>query len=158
MIVLEKEDLKSQAGMEHAFNSYFKYVELECDGTFNAMLGAKLVSCDYDKKTLTLSMDGQSWMTNPSAMLHGGVTASILDMTMGLLCRYCSGGYMTPTISMGVNYLRPGPLNKRLFIQAQVTKRGVSVCHATGSMWAEGAGDKLIATATGSYYVTRTPG
>lgn len=158
MIVLDKADLKSQEGMERAFHKYFEYVKQECDGTFNAMLGARLHTCDYEKKRIVLAMDGQDWMTNPSDMLHGGVTASILDMTMGLLCRYYSGGGMTPTISMGVNYLSPGPLGKTLYIQAEVTKAGFSVCHATGSMWAEGEEERLIATASGSYYVTHRPG
>ncbi len=158
MIVLEKEDLKSQEGMVRAFRKYFEYVKRECDGTFNAMLGAELFACDYEKKSLVLAMESKSWMTNPSDMLHGGVTASILDMTMGLLCRYCSGGYMTPTVSMEVSYLNPAPLGKTLYIQAEVTKSGFSVCHATGSMWAEGAADKLLAAAVGVYYVTRRPG
>lgn len=158
MIVLEKEDLKDQAGMERAFRQYFDYVKQNCDGTYNAMLGAELYSCDYEKKTLTLAMESQSWMTNPSEMLHGGVTASILDMTMGLLCRYCSGGYMTPTISMEVSYLNPGPLHKTLYIRAEVTKAGFTVCHAAGSIWAEGGEDRPIATAAGAYYVTRKPG
>jgi uncharacterized protein (TIGR00369 family) len=158
MIILPKEDLHDQAGMERSFRSYFEYVKQECDGTFNCMLGAELVSCDYEKKTVLLKMETQSWMTNPSNMLHGGVTASILDMTMGLLCRYCSGGYMTPTIDMSVSYLRPAPLNETLYIQAQVTHRGMSVCHATGTAWAAGAQNKPVATASGSYYVTHTPG
>ena len=157
MIVLEKADLKSQEGMARAFRKYFDYVKQECPDTFNAMLGTRLHVCDYEKKRLVLATEGQSWMTNPSDMLHGGVTASLLDMTMGLLCRYCSGGFMTPTISMSVNYLNPGPLGKTLYIQAEVTKAGFSVCHATGSMWAEGQEGRLIATASGSYYVTHRP-
>jgi uncharacterized protein (TIGR00369 family) len=158
MIVLAKEDLHSQEGMERAFHSYFAYVKEDCDGTFNNMLGAELVSCDYEGRTVLLKMDTKSWMTNPSDMLHGGVTASILDMTMGLLCRYFSGGYMTPTIDMSVSYLRPAPLNETLYIQAKVTKPGISVCHATGTAWPEGAPDKPVATSTGSYYVTHKPG
>ena len=157
MIVLEKADLKSQEGMERAFQKYFAYVKQECNGTFNAMLGTRLHACDYEKKRLVLATEGQGWMTNPSDMLHGGVTASLLDMTMGLLCRYCSGGFMTPTISMSVNYLNPGPLGNTLYIQAEVTKCGFSVCHATGSMWAEGEEGRLIATASGAYYVTHRP-
>jgi uncharacterized protein (TIGR00369 family) len=158
MIILPKEDLHDQEGMERAFQDYFKYVAQECDGTFNHMLGAALVSCDYEKKAVLLKMDTQSWMTNPSDMLHGGVTASILDMTMGLLCRYYSGGYMTPTIDMSVSYLRPAPLNETLYIQAQVTHRGMSVCHAIGTAWAANAPEKPVATSTGSYYVTHTKG
>lgn len=158
MIVLEKEDLNSQEGMERAFRKYFAYVESQCGGTFNHMLGARLEDCDYAARTILLSMETKDWMTNPGNMLHGGVTASILDMTMGLLCRYFSGGYMTPTISMEVSYLRPAPLDKTLYVRAEVTMRGFTICHAVGTAWAEGAADKPVATATGAYYVTHKPG
>lgn len=159
MIVLAKEDLKDQAGMERAFRWYFQHVsdDPDCRGTFNTMLGAGFERCDYDEKSLVVSMEAQHWMANPSSILHGGVTASILDMAMGLLCRYCSGGYMTPTIDMSVSYLRPVPLHKKLLVRADVTMSGFTICHAVGSLWAEDAPEKLLATATGSYYVTRRP-
>jgi hypothetical protein len=46
-------------------------------------------------------------------------------------------------------------MDKRLYVRADLTKRGMSVCYAVGSMWAEGAEDKLIATASAAYYVTK---
>lgn len=155
MIVLKQEDLGDQAGMERAFRSYFIDAAREYDGTFNVMLRCGLCECSYEESTVVLCLDPQSWMANPMGILHGGVTASLLDMTMGLLCRYCSGGRMTPTISMDVQYLRSGPLDRRLYIRAELTKRGMGVCYATGSMWAEGAREKLLATSSGAYYVTK---
>lgn len=159
MIVLLKEDLRDQAGMEHAFRWYFENVggDPDCSGTFNTLLDARFEACDYAKKTLVVSIEGKHWMANPGRMLHGGVTASVLDMVMGLLCRYCSGGYMTPTIDMSVSYLQPAPLGKKLLVEAQVTRRGFNVCHALGRMWAEGVKSALLATASGSYYVTHKP-
>lgn len=159
MIVLRREDLHDRAGMARAFQWYFEHVDNDpdCHGTFNTMLGCRYESCDYDGRTLVLSFEGAHWMSNPSNMLHGGVTAAVLDMAMGLLCRYCSGGYMTPTIDMSVSYLRPAPVDKRLFVEARVTRRGLNICHAVGRMWAEGAEDIELATAAGSYYVTHKP-
>ena len=159
MIVLLKEDLHDQAGMEHAFQWYFDHVaeDPDCDGTFNVMLGCRFETCDYEKRRLTISLHGAHWMSNPSNMLHGGVTAAVLDMVMGLLCRYCSGGYMTPTIDMSVSYLRPAPVDKRLMIEAELTHRGFSVCHAVARMWEEGREGNILANASGSYYVTHKP-
>ena len=158
MIILKKEDLHDQAGMERAFNNYFAYVKQNCDGTFNAMFNARLESCDYENRTVVLAVDTVNWMTNPNDMLHGGISASLLDFTMGLLCRYCSGGYMTPTVTMNVSYLRPGPIHKTVYIKAEVIHLGASVCNATGCLWAEGAPEKLIATSTGTYYVSARSG
>ena len=157
MIVMDKDDLKSQEGMERAFRAYFADMKQNHDGTFNGMLGAEFVSCDYEKKTVVVAMETKDWMTNPSNMVHGGVTASILDFTMGLLARYGTTGYMTPTISMEVSYLRPGPLDRRILVEAQISMAGFTVCHVTGKAWAEGAPEKLIATSAGAYYVTRRP-
>ena len=155
---IPKEDLKDQAGLERALNAYFDYIQTG-DGkeTFNFMLSPKLESCSYSERSMVISMEPQPWMKNPAQMIHGGITASILDFTMGILSRCCSTGYMTPTIDMTVNYLRPAPMDKRLFVKAQVTMRGMTVCHASASAWAEGDESRLVATASGSYYVTRRP-
>lgn len=157
MIVFDKADLKTQEGMERAFQHYFRWMREECDGTFNAMLGGELVSCDFEKKIVLIAMETKDWMTNPSHIVHGGITASILDFTMGLLARYCTTGYMTPTVSMEVSYLRPMPLGKTVYVEAAVTMAGFSVCHVTAKCWAEGSPEKLIATGTGAYYITRRP-
>ena len=154
MIVLDRKDLNDQAGMERALRGYFEKAAVEFAGSFNVLLGVELASCDFEKSSLVLTLEPKPWMRNPINILHGGVTATLLDMTMGMLCRYCSGGYMTPTISLDVNYLRPGPMDRRLYIRAELAKRGRSVCHAAGVLWAEGTEDRPIASASGTYYVT----
>ncbi|MBR2716633.1 MAG: PaaI family thioesterase [Oscillospiraceae bacterium] len=155
MIVLDPADLTSQEGMERSFRGYFIDAKREFDGQFNTMLHTELVDCSYDDSTLTLAMEPEPWMGNPMGILHGGITASVLDLTMGLLCRYCSGGFMTPTVSMDVQYLRAAALDRRLFIRAELTKRGMGICYAVSRLWAEDREDRLIATASGAYYVTK---
>ena len=155
MILLRKEDLHDQAGMERAFRGYFVDAAREFKGQFNTMLGTELHACDYEAGRVILCLDPKPWMGNPMGILHGGVTASLLDMTMGLLCRYYSGGAMTPTISMNVQYLHAGSLDRRLYVEAELTKCGFSICYAAGRMWAVGNEERLIATSSGSYYVTQ---
>ena len=153
MIVLNREDLGDQAGMERALGGYFTDAAALYPGSFNIMLGASLHSCDYRGAAVTLTMPPQPWMGNPMGKLHGGVSAAALDMTMGLLCRYFSGGYMTPTVSMDTQFLRPGPLDRPLYIQARLLKRGRKICCAAGSLWAEGDEGRPLVTATGTYFV-----
>lgn len=157
MILLNKADLKDQEGMERALQSYFHWMQQEGDGTFNAMLGGEFVSCDFEKKTILIAMETKPWMANPSQIVHGGITASILDFTMGILARYCTTGCMTPTISMNVEYLRPMPLNSRILVEATMTMVGFSLCHVSSRCWAEDTPEKLIAAGTGTYHVTRRP-
>ena len=158
MIYLNRDDLNSQEGMERAFRGYFEDVKTECDGTFNAMLGAELESCDYAGKRVTLRVELKSWMANPGGILHGGVSASLMDYTMGLLCRYFGGGVMTPTVSMEVSYLRPGTIGGQMLIRADMTMGGFTFCHATGAAWMDGAEDEPVCTSTGVYYVSRKSG
>ena len=158
MFTIPKEDLKDQAGLERALRSYFDYIRTdEGKETFNYLLDPQLESCDYAARTMVISMTPKPWMKNPAQMIHGGVTASIVDFTMGILCRCCSTGLMTPTIDMSVSYLRPAPIDKRLFVKATVTMRGFTVCHATAVAWAEGNEDRPVVSASGSYYVTHRP-
>lgn len=154
MITMDRRDLGDQAGMERAFRQYFKDVQTECAGTLNAMLDARFLSCDWDMRTMILRAEARSWMVNPNGILHGGVTAAYLDLAMGLLCRYCSGGRMTPTIQMDVSYLRSISPTDALCIQAEITKPGFTIFSAVGRIWAEGRPDRLLATATGSYFVS----
>ena len=149
---MKPEDLLDQAGMERAFADYFRQVSETSAGTFNDMLHPEFVRCDFDGQRVVLRVRIQKWMTNPGGILHGGIIASLLDFTMGLLCRYFSGGTMTPTVSMEVSYLRAVPMDGAICIGAQVTKRGRTFLNTLGSLWAEGAEERLLATATGVYY------
>lgn len=158
MIYLDKNDLKSQEGMERAFAGYFADVRRSCDGTFNAMLDASLERCDYAGKSLTLRMELKGWMTNPGGILHGGVSASAMDLTMGLLCRYFGGGVMTPTVSMEVSYQHPGVIGGQLLIRADLTSCGFHLCHAASRAWMEGGEDRTVCTASGVYFISRSSG
>ena len=158
MVLMDRDHLHSQEGMERAFRVYFEDVKEQCGDTFNAMLGAEFHSCDYANKSLVLRTVLQPWMSNPSGMLHGGVTASLMDLTMGLLCRYYGGGVMTPTVSMEVSYLRPGVIGQSMLVRADMTMTGFTLCHATGSAWMEGAEHEPVCTSTGVYYVSRKSG
>ena len=138
--------------MVRAFLDYLSQLKGNGDGTFNGMLSAKLRGCDYEKRWLELAIETKSWMSNPDGVVHGGVSAAMLDMTMGLLCRYFSGGGMAPTVSLQMNYLRPVPVDAVICLRAELTKRGFSLCHATGSAWIDGAPDKILCTSTGVFF------
>lgn len=154
VVIMDPDNLRDQAGMERAFIQYFDDVREQCPGTLNAMLEAHFGSCNREKQTVTLWAEPKSWMANPGGILHGGIAAAYMDVTMGILCRYCSGGgYMPVSIHMDVNYLRAVPIRGRICIQAKMIRAGASICVAEASIWAEDQPERLLATAGGTYSV-----
>ena len=109
-----------------------------------------LVDQDGPDGTLTFACQTTPAMANVIGIVHGGVTAALVDTCMGITCG-CQAGCVTPTISMTVNYARPIPLDALVHVQAHIARCGAT----SGQMWAEvyPAGDPkaVFATATGVY-------
>lgn len=94
-------------------------------------------------------------MANPLGIVHGGVTAALVDTCMGVACSAQCGGAATPTVTMTVNYARPVPLDAEL----RVRTRTVRVGTASGQLWAEVSlaerPDEPLVTASGVYAIRR---
>lgn len=110
----------------------------------DAAPGSLLFSCRTDQS-----------MSNPMGIVHGGVTASLVDACMGVTCAAQVGGSPTPTITMTVNYARPVPLDADILVRA----RTVRVGHTSGQMSAEvflaEQPEEILVSATGVYAIKR---
>lgn len=158
MIAIPEETLHDQAGMERAFQLYFERLYADCAGTMNALLKPRVAECCFEKRSLTIAVTIETWMVNPNGRLHGGVTATVADMVMGLVSRYFSGGKLTPTIHMDVTYLSPAALGEELCCRAECVKAGFTIDSATARLWVPGREETPVATATATYYVNRRSG
>lgn len=72
--------------------------------TINAMMEMLLISAT--KQELILSFPVQAWQINPMHTMHGGMIATIADMSMGCMSYALNGGCPNPTIEMNVRYLK----------------------------------------------------
>ncbi len=90
----------------------------------NDMLGAKLIGCDAQEKTLTLEFCVEEWMGNPNGTLHGGLLATASDMTMGILARYYKQARNCVTVQMSVDYLRTVGIGNKFRVCARALKTG----------------------------------
>ena len=150
-----EEELFSQAGMEKSCRAFVKRIGDEIDErgpSFNANMKMRYEECSFENKTLTISCMVEEYMRNPAGVMHGGAAAGALDISMGCLSFYCSGEYLTPTISMQTSYERPIPTGKRLFLQSTCLSCGKSMAYMTAKAWVEGSPDKIVASAAGTYY------
>ncbi len=114
----------------------------------------RLTGCDGPSRTVELAYDTRDWMTNPLGMVHGGITATILDTSMGITCS-CFYGQPTPTITMTINYARPVPLNAAIVVRSRIVVHGRTSAQLTAELFLPDRPDRILATATGVYH-TRT--
>ena len=68
-------------------------------------------------------------MTNPINTLHGGVTAGIIDDTIGAALFTVSGFEKYTTVNLSVDYFYPAREDDIIFAEAKVVKKGKQIVH-----------------------------
>jgi acyl-CoA thioesterase len=101
---------------------------------------------DADKETCRLRFPVTEMLMNPQGSLHGGVMATVMDISMGHLVRKIAGP--GATIEMKVQYLRPVFAGEAL-CEGCFTKKGRSISFMESRVW--GPDGKLAAHATGTW-------
>ena len=140
-------------------SSGLEFLQAIVDGELPAppiarLLGMRLVAVEWGVATFALTPCESLY--NPIGMVHGGVTATLLDSAMG--CAVHSelpAGVGYTTLELKANYLRPivadtGPVRCR----ARVVHRGGTVATAEGRAWREADGE-LLAHATTTCLILR---
>ncbi|MGN0135305.1 hotdog domain-containing protein [Anaerotignum sp.] len=116
----------SQADMETFFHNAMKpNSELKHHGVIPRM-DPRFVSCDFEKGTVDMAFDVQEWELNPEDILHGGITSTALDTSMGMLALYYTH-LIAPTVvtvTMNVSYLKPITPGDTFHIQCQLDSVG----------------------------------
>ena len=109
-----------------------------------------LMDCDGPTGSLTLRYQTKPWMANVWGVVHGGVTANLVDTCMGITC-CVQCGVITPTISMTVNYARPVPLDAEVIVRTRTVRCGATSGQLYAEVYPAGQPDKLLVTASGAY-------
>jgi uncharacterized protein (TIGR00369 family) len=96
---------------------------------FAALIGADAPTAEDGEAHLEVEADERH--LNPAGAVHGGMLATLVDMTMGAAVRSAGKGEAAATSQLSVTYLRPGKPGM-LVVTATVRKRGESltVCEA----------------------------
>ena len=115
---------------------------------FAKLMGMKLVEMKPDEATIELAMRDD--LRQPSGILHGGVTATLIDTAMAFAVRTrVAPETATATIDLTVHYLRPhieGPLT----CTAKVVRAGRRIFSVSADVFSQENG-KLIATGLSTY-------
>ena len=109
-----------------------------------------LLDCDGPSGSLTLGYATKPWMANVWGVVHGGVTAALVDSCMGITCGI-QCGLITPTISMTINYGRPVPLDASIVVRTRTVRCGATAGHIEAEVYPAGQPETLLVTASGAY-------
>lgn len=114
---------------------------------FSRLIGMKLVDLQMD--TAVISIEMRDDLRQPSGVLHGGVTATLIDTAMAFAVRTrLPADAATATIDLTIHYLRPH-LSGTLTCTAKVVRAGKRIFTVSADV--VGAEGKLIATGISTY-------
>jgi acyl-CoA thioesterase len=113
---------------------------------FNRLLDFR-VSRVY-KDGLTLELEFGETMTNVLGTLHGGVTATLVDASIGMAVIGSQGGRPATTVELSVNYLRPHSSGK-VRARARLLKVGRTLAFGVAEVKDEHG--HLIASGSATY-------
>ncbi|QAT42958.1 PaaI family thioesterase [Aminipila luticellarii] len=129
----------------------------EQPGRMNDLMNVKLVGCNETERTASFEFPISEWQMNPQDMLHGGITATMMDLALGLFANCIClklGGFFSPTVNMSINYLQPVYLNDKVTITAQLVSTGRSLLTLSGEAKITER-NCMAATASATYKVIR---
>ena len=111
------------------------------------LLGIELVEIEPEKVVMQLEMREQ--LRQPHGLLHGGVTASLIDTAMAFaVVTRLTEDEKASTVDLTVQYLRPHTEGK-IVCTAKVLKAGKRLLFVSAEV--ENEQEKLIATALSTY-------
>jgi uncharacterized protein (TIGR00369 family) len=114
---------------------------------FSKLIGMELVSLETDVAQIAIDMRDD--LRQPSGVLHGGVTATLIDTAMAFAVRTrLAVDEATATIDLTVHYLRPH-LAGRFVCTARVVRPGKRIFTVSADV--ENEEGKLIATGLSTY-------
>lgn len=93
---------------------------------FNQLVGLRLVRLHKDGVTIECVLRPE--LMNGNGVLHGGVTATLADVAVGMaLARHLGRPRSATTVEMKINYLRPVP-HGRIMARSHLVKVGARLC------------------------------
>lgn len=114
---------------------------------FAKLIGMRLVSLAPDEAKISIEMRDD--LRQPSGVLHGGVTATLIDTTMAFAVRTrLPIDVATATIDLTVHYLRPH-LSGKFICTARNVRAGKRIFTVSAEVHNEEG--KLIATGLSTY-------
>lgn len=147
---LPKGDKERQRHMEEWMQKAFSGTVPKQDGRIYEQMNAEFRSCDPKERMLQVEFPVKDWMLNPNDNMHGGMIATSMDMTCGLLTRYMIASGKTSTVELNINYLSSLHRDESYIVCAKVKRLGRKMIFLTAEASSREDG-RLVAMGTGIF-------
>lgn len=132
-------DINNQLGY---LQSFIGKEFLASPSPFMRWLKPIVLSAEWGK--LSFQYTARPEMINPMGILHGGVTAAIMDDIVGATMFTFNEQYFYATINNSIDYFAPARESEPLIAETQVIRKGNRVVNVQCEIW-NGDRTKLIA-------------
>lgn len=120
---------------------------------FNSLVGIRLVACHRDGVTIDCALRPE--LLNFQGVLHGGVTATLADVAVGMAITHHFGGRSKQTtVEMKINFLRPAT-GRKVRARARLLKVGTKLTIGQVDLFDDTKG--RIGAALVTYMLLETP-
>lgn len=114
-------------------------------------LNPTLISAEEGK--LEFAHTVRKEMTNPLNILHGGITASIIDDAIGAAVYSLNNSHAYTTVNLNVDYFKSAKAGDKIIAQTNIVKKGNQIMNAECLVWNS---DKTSLIAKGSSNLIKT--
>jgi uncharacterized protein (TIGR00369 family) len=74
-------------------------------------------------------------MTNPMHILHGGISAAMIDDAIGATVYSLNNSHMYTTVNLTIDYFAPAKVGDVLIAESKIIKKGNQIMNASCILW-----------------------
>ncbi|MBQ9857990.1 MAG: hypothetical protein IJO77_03220 [Oscillospiraceae bacterium] len=139
--------------MREIIEGYLKYITEERPDLPSAVFRPIVVECDPETPKLTVAYPIKEGMLNAIGNAHGAIISMAYDITMGIMARWHQHGTMSPTLTMGFEFLKAVPCGSTFVIEATAVASARHTVDFVAKGWIEGDSDTIVNRAEGRYFI-----
>lgn len=111
-----------------------KYTSEVGVSNYGRWLNAKLLDVQRDG-TMVMEYTIRKEMLNPTQTIHGGVTAGIIDETIGAAVYALGRKHLFTTVNLVVDYFAPAKEGDIIHAKVSMVKQGGTIIHIQCELW-----------------------
>ncbi len=139
MKTIDNKDMFDREFMESSIKNVLQVVRKNSTG-LNALLNPQLYSLDEKNREIIIEFKLEDWHTNTVGNLHGGMMASMCDLSMGIMAQhicYNVGGQFSPTTSLNMTYLKVITRDEPVRVKVKLMSEGKSLINLRAEIYTE---------------------